>query len=119
MPMRREASRLPECYKKPLQTQARSRPEKSLHPFPHGSLMFHRRIQSWCRPADHPTRRARDNHSVTKTKSDESRQPRSFPVRWAHSLEKPPPNPIQSVARSEEHTSELQSRVDLVCRLLL
>src|SRR5207249_6163350 len=94
MPMRREASRLPECYKKPLQTQARSRPEKSLHPFPHGSLMFHRRIQSWCRPADHPTRRARDNHSVTKTKSDES-------------------------GRSEEHTSELQSRFDLVCRLLL
>src|SRR5438105_10590546 len=25
----------------------------------------------------------------------------------------------QAVARSEEHTSELQSRVDLVCRLLL
>src|SRR5438105_10518133 len=27
--------------------------------------------------------------------------------------------PTQSCARSEEHTSELQSRVDLVCRLLL
>src|SRR5207247_9171791 len=27
--------------------------------------------------------------------------------------------PSQYVARSEEHTSELQSRVDLVCRLLL
>src|SRR6266849_11019468 len=26
---------------------------------------------------------------------------------------------IRSFARSEEHTSELQSRVDLVCRLLL
>src|SRR5438105_12737817 len=26
---------------------------------------------------------------------------------------------IQAVNRSEEHTSELQSRVDLVCRLLL
>src|SRR5207247_8391280 len=27
--------------------------------------------------------------------------------------------PVHSLARSEEHTSELQSRVDLVCRLLL
>src|SRR6202048_5279634 len=26
---------------------------------------------------------------------------------------------LQGIARSEEHTSELQSRVDLVCRLLL
>src|SRR6266536_5719442 len=33
----------------------------------------------------------------------------------------PPPNALPSVhrSRSEEHTSELQSRVDLVCRLLL
>src|SRR6266536_3160550 len=29
------------------------------------------------------------------------------------------PNRVEAVARSEEHTSELQSRVDLVCRLLL
>src|SRR5207247_4697329 len=29
------------------------------------------------------------------------------------------PLPRPRVARSEEHTSELQSRVDLVCRLLL
>src|SRR3989440_643947 len=27
--------------------------------------------------------------------------------------------PVQSPARSEEHTSELQSRSDIVCRLLL
>src|SRR5438105_10985212 len=27
--------------------------------------------------------------------------------------------PLESLQRSEEHTSELQSRVDLVCRLLL
>src|SRR5215207_7578331 len=27
--------------------------------------------------------------------------------------------PLQASSRSEEHTSELQSRVDLVCRLLL
>src|SRR5438105_6149310 len=30
-----------------------------------------------------------------------------------------PPPPGRARARSEEHTSELQSRVDLVCRLLL
>src|SRR5690349_23944694 len=29
------------------------------------------------------------------------------------------PKPRQSISRSEEHTSELQSRRDLVCRLLL
>src|SRR6266536_4148469 len=31
----------------------------------------------------------------------------------------PPVEALQRGARSEEHTSELQSRVDLVCRLLL
>src|SRR5438094_2285268 len=31
----------------------------------------------------------------------------------------PPPDPLTSCARSEEHTSELQSPYDLVCRLLL
>src|SRR5438034_4139090 len=30
-----------------------------------------------------------------------------------------PPRPSRSAARSEEHTSELQSHSDLVCRLLL
>src|SRR5699024_11443349 len=30
-----------------------------------------------------------------------------------------PPNFVEGVERSEEHTSELQSRFDLVCRLLL
>src|SRR5206468_12884414 len=30
-----------------------------------------------------------------------------------------PPAPVQVKVRSEEHTSELQSRSDLVCRLLL
>src|SRR5438105_9481113 len=33
-------------------------------------------------------------------------------------MERPRPSPF-SFVRSEEHTSELQSRVDLVCRLLL
>src|SRR6266536_6044382 len=32
---------------------------------------------------------------------------------------RPVRNSVRSFCRSEEHTSELQSRVDLVCRLLL
>src|SRR5713101_9696546 len=31
----------------------------------------------------------------------------------------PPPLPVRRGARSEEHTSELQSHVNIVCRLLL
>src|SRR2546422_6394251 len=31
----------------------------------------------------------------------------------------PPPHPMAATRRSEEHTSELQSRLHLVCRLLL
>src|SRR6266536_3560164 len=42
---------------------------------------------------------------------------RSPPRRW-HDSRVAHPNERESV-RSEEHTSELQSRVDLVCRLLL
>src|SRR5690242_21518574 len=30
-----------------------------------------------------------------------------------------PPHPVEKCRRSEEHTSELQSHVNLVCRLLL
>src|SRR5699024_11626608 len=32
---------------------------------------------------------------------------------------KSPPNSLEGLSRSEEHTSELQARFDLVCRLLL
>src|SRR5699024_11595357 len=42
---------------------------------------------------------------------------------WIQSLlargDSPVPDGLISVKRSEEHTSELQSRFDLVCRLLL
>src|SRR5690606_41843438 len=44
-------------------------------------------------------------------------QPRDWPRRPRHP---PPPSPArEQKARSEEHTSELQSRENLVCRLLL
>src|SRR2546422_6252457 len=37
----------------------------------------------------------------------------------AHSAARPPAPPAPRCRRSEEHTSELQSRLHLVCRLLL
>src|SRR5438874_10593870 len=43
------------------------------------------------------------------------RAPSAGPYRWSSSTD----NPSSSSSRSEEHTSELQSRRDLVCRLLL
>src|SRR3712207_9254927 len=36
-----------------------------------------------------------------------------------HLLERRPPDAVEALDRSEEHTSELQSRQYLVCRLLL
>src|SRR5699024_11463281 len=44
-----------------------------------------------------------------------SQPPQNAPGQWAN----PPQNQGGSIPRSEEHTSELQSRFDLVCRLLL
>src|SRR5437868_9483425 len=43
---------------------------------------------------------------------------RSALPRVRHVTQRSPPSP-DPTARSEEHTSELQSRFDLVCRLLL
>src|SRR6266513_5728301 len=42
-----------------------------------------------------------------------SHRPRNALTPWCHSKPRP------ACGRSEEHTSELQSRFDLVCRLLL
>src|SRR5699024_11387552 len=39
--------------------------------------------------------------------------------RWHHRTRRPRQGPLHHPLRSEEHTSELQSRFDLVCRLLL
>src|SRR5699024_12579066 len=40
-------------------------------------------------------------------------------LEWINPLFWPAPSTLWPTARSEEHTSELQSRFDLVCRLLL
>src|SRR5690348_17609594 len=55
------------------------------------------------------------------------RSPRAFTNSWSNSVAaltvksraSPSPKPPSTSARSEEHTSELQSPVHLVCRLLL
>src|SRR2546422_5479244 len=46
-----------------------------------------------------------------------TRQPTAHPS--ANRLAAPPPTTPRARRRSEEHTSELQSRLHLVCRLLL
>src|SRR5438105_8808706 len=43
----------------------------------------------------------------------------NFLTQWPHVLDWKLESELRSTSRSEEHTSELQSRVDLVCRLLL
>src|SRR2546421_7209997 len=54
------------------------------------------------------------------TSSSDLLDPSRNILRAATATRSTPNNPKQSrVARSEEHTSELQSRSDLVCRLLL
>src|SRR5438105_11576748 len=51
-----------------------------------------------------------------RLKSPTTRTPRAFGAQTAKAT---PGVPSMAIGRSEEHTSELQSRVDLVCRLLL
>src|SRR5206468_12472464 len=48
-----------------------------------------------------------------------SRAQKGRPCNSAPPTLTPPNSPTRKPARSEEHTSELQSRSDLVCRLLL
>src|SRR5699024_12860218 len=59
-----------------------------------------------------PTRRSSDLSSiVVRISSSDNLAPTS--------VKSGPDAPSKSAPRSEEHTSELQSRFDLVCRLLL
>src|SRR3712207_8873741 len=54
-----------------------------------------------------------------RARAPRSRAPRSHPWRGCCSPSRLPPRPQHRRGRSEEHTSELQSRQYLVCRLLL
>src|SRR3712207_7546987 len=48
-----------------------------------------------------------------------SRRPSTMPTRISGTGRRAPPSAAPRASRSEEHTSELQSRQYLVCRLLL
>src|SRR5207249_9758969 len=63
----------------------------------------------------------RELHSFpTRRSSDLETAVQSLPNGIAKGATTPPPERVQALkVRSEEHTSELQSRFDLVCRLLL
>src|SRR5687768_12543647 len=63
----------------------------------------------------------RDLHSFPTRRSSDLRWWAAARVGspWAHSLSSHPSSPSWKESRSEEHTSELQSRLHLVCRLLL
>src|SRR5438067_5579833 len=65
-------------------------------------------------------------HQRVQPQACEGNEP--FPCRWRAGKEEPPlalvrprrrAPTLRCIGRSEEHTSELQSRFDLVCRLLL
>src|SRR5437868_12079996 len=57
---------------------------------------------------------------TTLFRSDRRRRvPHRHPRRCAHQVPRGPEARVLRRPRSEEHTSELQSRFDLVCRLLL
>src|SRR5260221_1654235 len=63
-----------------------------------------------------PTRRSSDLHAA-QIQACHSRRSRSLDA--AHVLRTSLETPSRVIARSEEHTSELQSHSDLGCRLLL
>src|SRR5699024_11919647 len=69
-----------------------------------------------------PTRRSSDLHRSSRScRSRALRRwcPRRSATPGPHSVRSRTRSPHRDRSRSEEHTSELQSRFDLVCRLLL
>src|SRR5690349_24805941 len=65
-----------------------------------------------------PTRRSSDLRDTESSGRPDSFRPSPISAA-AQLLQSPSPPVLLSRPRSEEHTSELQSRRDLVCRLLL
>src|SRR2546430_13390091 len=80
-------------------------------------------------PLPNPTRKATRHtahprtHRTTRPPRRRQNQPTRIksllPPRHPHSLNQRLPTPTRLKPRSEEHTSELQSQSNLVCRLLL
>src|SRR5439155_27320657 len=68
----------------------------------------------------HCTAGTRRGSTLPKPQSSNRRRPSTASMRpWLASIKVKPPRRSRARARSEEHTSELQSRGHLVCRLLL
>src|SRR2546425_6444227 len=59
------------------------------------------------------------SHIVTAKRPDGTPLSPGEVLKWAASVEQRSEHPLATTARSEEHTSELQSLAYLVCRLLL
>src|SRR5207247_11175727 len=77
-------------------------------------------ISSRTSPASHQRRGSTPSPSTGRTRTTPVRGP-AYPVDVTTVTSSPPraSSSARQRVRSEEHTSELQSRVDLVCRLLL
>src|SRR5207249_6672348 len=98
------------------------------HLFPHPSFSFYYSPTTPHLPS-FPTRRSSDLHKSRQAHDGSRRQTARCEVKvnskhaHANRAERHQPDfdmaPAEHFARSEEHTSELQSRFDLVCRLLL
>src|SRR5947207_7153026 len=89
-----------------------------------GSARFPRKVklQAWSNPS---TRSVNPSASEVCAREISEAEPASFQLErserhWCDIFARIfPPNASASNSRSEEHTSELQSHSDLVCRLLL
>src|SRR3989449_1269759 len=77
------------------------------------------RVTAASSPASSSARRARTRTATSCMRRFSTRSERRPPP-WAHAVRNPDrATVIKRRVRSEEHTSELQSRLHLVCRLLL
>src|SRR5207302_8134718 len=96
----------------------------------HSTLSLHDALPIWARqrpqqrpdrPGQHEKRR-RDRHQYFMFDHVKRKQPLAKPMQRRYQRpneSEPATNKSQRVPRSEEHTSELQSRENLVCRLLI
>src|SRR5207247_8406480 len=93
----------------------------TLRPPPRSTLFPTRRSSDLTRPTvEDPAALARDLESVLASGMlTNGPRVRELEAILAERLEVPHVVAVSNCKRSEEHTSELQSRVDLVCRLLL
>src|SRR5207249_9837197 len=93
----------------------RSRHHRPLHSFPtrrSSDLVPRKWLDGYLSPGPCRTTRTGGSHR-------RRRRPRPFPMLAGLELFSACPKFWRDDSRSEEHTSELQSRFDLVCRLLL